>query len=79
MIVPTVEEKIDMCLKHLNYLQDFKNEKLVCLEIRNHIAWYLKGVPHANEVKNKIYQCKKIHDIILILESYKEEIQNERN
>ena len=75
-IVPTNIEKIDMCLKHLAYLSEFKSEKLACLEIRNHISWYLKGVPFANEIKNKIYQCTKIRDIILILKSYQEEILN---
>lgn len=73
---PTAGDKIDMCLKHLSYLCAFKSEKLACLEIRNHIAWYLKGIPESNEIKNKIYQCMKIHDIILILESYREEFIN---
>ena len=68
----SVEEKIDMCLKHLNYLMDLKNEKLACLEIRNHIAWYFKGVKSANEIKNKIYQTNSIHDIISILNDFKE-------
>lgn len=75
-VIPTNTEKIDMCLKHLTYLSEFKSEKLTCLEIRNHISWYLKGVPFANEIKNKIYQCTKIRDIILILKSYQEEILN---
>ena len=68
----SVEEKIDMCLKHLNYLMNLKNEKLACLEIRNHIAWYFKGVKSANEIKNKIYQTNSIHDIISILNDFKE-------
>ena len=37
-------EKIDMCIKHLKLLSELKNEKIAVLEIRNHIAWYLKGV-----------------------------------
>ena len=65
----TKEDKINMCIRHLNYLKEVKSEKLALLEIRNHIGWYLKGIPGINEIKNKIYQCKSIHDIILILES----------
>ena len=64
-------EKIDMCLKHLNYLQEIKDEKVAVLEIRNHIAWYLKGLSGANEIKNKIYLTNKINDIINILKEYK--------
>lgn len=64
-------EKINMCLKHLEYLQEIKDEKVAVLEIRNHIAWYLKGLDGSNEIKNKVYQTKKINDIILILNEYK--------
>lgn len=69
-------EKIDMCLKHFNYLTEFKDEKEVTLEIRNHIAWYLKGLPNSNDIKNKIYQTRKIDDIIMILKSYRKEISD---
>ena len=64
-------EKIDMCLKHLKYLQETKDERVVVLEIRNHIAWYFKGLKGYNEIKNKIYLTKKINDIINILNEYR--------
>jgi len=70
---PTPIDKINMCLKHINYLSEIKIEKLVCLEIRNHIAWYLKGLKNSNEIKNKVYLTTNINDIILILEEYKKE------
>ena len=30
--------------------QEVKNEKTACLEIRNHIGWYFKGIKDANVV-----------------------------
>ena len=71
---PTDEEKIDMCLKHLNYLSQIKPEKLACLEIRNHIAWYLKGIKNANNLKTKVYQMTKLCDIIDLIKQFKEEL-----
>ncbi len=71
---PTPIEKVDMCLKHLDYLSKIKEEKVACLEIRNHIAWYLKGIKNSNQVKEKIYQTKKLCDIIKILNDFKEEL-----
>ena len=68
----SMEEKIDMCLKHLDYLNQLKNEKLACLEIRNHVGWYFKGVRSTNELRNKIYHMTNIHDIILMLQEFKE-------
>ena len=76
VIVPSSIDKIDMCLKHLNYLLTLKDEKLACLEIRNHIGWYLKGIKGANDVKNNIYKTTKICDIISLLNSFKEELLN---
>ena len=69
----SVEDRIDMCLKHLSYLADLKDEQLACLEIRNHIGWYFKGIKSAKELKNIVYKTTSIHDIICLLETFKEE------
>ncbi len=71
-------EKVDMCLKHLKYLQEVKDEKVAVLEIRNHIAWYFKGLRGANEVKNKVYLTKKINDIINILNEYRSYVEEDK-
>ena len=71
-ITISLNDRIDMCLKHLSYLYDLKGEKLACLEIRNHIAWYFKGIKGANEIKNKVYQTSSIHDIISLLNGFRE-------
>ena len=75
---PTDIDKIDMCLKHVNYLSQIKSEKLVCLEIRNHAAWYLKGIKGSVEVKNKIFQTTKICDIINLLNQLKEDLNESK-
>ena len=70
--VVSINDRIEMCLHHLNLLYNLKGEKLACLEIRNHIMWYFKGIKGCNEIKNKVYQTNNIHDIILILNQMKE-------
>ena len=77
LTIPTPVQKIDMCLKHLNYLCSFRNERLACLEIRNHIAWYLKGINGSSDVKKKVYKTHQVCDIISILNEFKEEILDE--
>ena len=68
--IPTKEEKIKMCIKHLEYLNETKCEKLAILEIRSHISWYLKGIEGASIIKNKVYQCSNIHDIMQLLNDF---------
>lgn len=70
----TIEDRIRMCLKHLNLLKELKDEKIACLEIRNHIGWYFKGIKGSNDIKNKVYQTSNIHDIISILIEFEEEV-----
>ena len=72
---PSNIEKIDMCLKHLNYLKEYRTEKTAVLEIRNHIAWYLKNVPGGKEIKNKIFKETDISVIIEILSEYKQSFE----
>ncbi len=71
-------DRVNMCLKHLENLKEVKNEKTACLEIRNHIGWYFKGIKDANVVKNKIYQTSNIRDIIDILNEFKEGLNGTR-
>ena len=74
---PSSLEKIDMCIKHLNYLKEIKIDKVAVLEIRNHIAWYLKGIKGSNEIKNKVYSTKDINEILNILKEYRNLIEEE--
>lgn len=66
----TIEDKINMCLKHFNYLLEIKSEKVALLEIRTHAAWYLKGVPNGNIIKNKIYEVKTKNEFIDLMHNY---------
>jgi len=70
-VSPTVVEKIDMAIYHLQLLEEVKDEHHAVLEIRNHIGWYFKGIKGANEVKNKIYQMKQVCDILQILKEFR--------
>lgn len=74
---PTPLDRVEMCLKHLSYLKEIKDEKVAVLEIRNHVSWYLKGLKNANEIKNQVFMTKNIVDIINILEKYRLYIKEE--
>ena len=77
---PKPIDKVNMCLKHLTYLKELKVTKVAVLEIRNHVAWYLKGIKGSNDIKNRIYKTKDIDEIYNILNEYKsivEEVEDE--
>lgn len=73
---PTYKERIAMCYHHLNYLLKIKNETVAVLEMRSHIAWYIKGMPYHKEIKNLIFKAKTKEEIIEILDNYEKKLYN---
>ena len=73
---PSYEDKINMCFHHLEYLMDLKEEKVAVLEIRSHIAWYLKGLPNATIVKSECFKAKSYDELKKILNNYLKELKN---
>ena len=73
---PTYEEKIAMCFHHLDYLMKIKCEKVAVLEMRSHIAWYIKGMPNAQFVKNQIFKAQTFNELKKILNNYLKEVKN---
>jgi len=64
------KERIDMCFHHLDYLLKIKCEKVAILEMRSHIAWYIKGLPDSIEVKNACFKANNKEELISILKNY---------
>lgn len=73
---PTYEERINMCFHHLDYLLKIKPEKVAVLEMRSHIAWYLKGLPNCVEIKNACFQAQTKEELEKILNNYLKELKN---
>jgi nifR3 family TIM-barrel protein len=64
---PSVREKIDVCILHLDRLIALKNENIAIREMRKHAAWYLKGIRGNARVRNAINECNTRSDLINLL------------
>ena len=51
---PTVEEKMDLAIRHLKLLVEYKGEYTAVREIRKILFAYIKNMPKAAEIRNKI-------------------------
>lgn len=69
----SLNEKIAMIKKHMNYLLELKNEKIALLEIRSHIAWYLKGVKNTSKLKEQVFKTTSIKEINDLLDQFLKE------
>ena len=70
----TIKEKFDMIKRHMDLLLNTKNEKVALLEMRTHIAYYLKGIPGTKELKTKIFKTKTKKEIIDLLDDFLKDI-----
>lgn len=68
-------EKMNLCLKHFDYLLKIKPEKTAVLEMRTHGAWYLKGLPDGVSVKKRLYEIKTKDDFIKTINEYIEKLK----
>ena len=74
--LPSFKDRIDMCFHHLEYLSSIKCEKVAVLEMRSHIAWYVKGLPDSIEVKNLVFKATTIEELKDILRNYLNKLES---
>ncbi|MGM9986978.1 MAG: tRNA dihydrouridine synthase DusB [Bacillaceae bacterium] len=72
---PTLEEKIKVCLMHLDRLIDLKGEVVAVREMRKHAAWYLKGIRGNAKVRNMINECNTRFEMATLLLNYVDEVK----
>ncbi|MFW5736108.1 MAG: tRNA dihydrouridine synthase DusB [Halanaerobium sp.] len=73
---PSYSEKIDMAIKHLKLAVEYYGENHGVPIMRKHISWYLKGLPNASEMKNKVNQISEGKCLIELLQNYKRKLKN---
>lgn len=68
--MPTAQQKIEMIIRHMNMLIEHKGERTGILEMRSHIAWYIKGLRDAAHTKQKIFTLTDKEEIFSVLQSF---------
>lgn len=72
---PSLSEKIDICILHLDRLISLKNENVAVREMRKHAAWYLKGIRGNAKVRNEINECTNREELVTLLNNFVEEVE----
>lgn len=64
---PAVEEIQAMILRHGHMLAEYKGEETAMREMRGHVAWYTKGMPHSAALRNEINQVETLEGLAGLL------------
>lgn len=67
---PTLEEKIEVAVLHMDRLIALRNERIAVREMRKHLAWYLKGLPGAARIKDQIMEETSRDSLVKMLYTY---------
>ncbi|AOH52830.1 tRNA dihydrouridine synthase DusB [Peribacillus muralis] len=72
---PSVREKMDVCVLHMDRLIALKNENVAVREMRKHASWYLKGVKGNGNARKGINECETREDVVRLLYGLVDEIE----
>ena len=55
--VPSADKRKAL-LRHIELMEEYKDEHIGIPEMRKHFAWYLKGIPHSGKYKLEAFSAK---------------------
>lgn len=65
---PTVQERVDVCKKHLDLSFSWKGPVVGINEMRRHYTNYLKGLPNIKEYRLKLVTLREVDEIVAVLD-----------
>lgn len=68
--MPSLKDRMDVLMRHVSLILEYKGEHLGMLESRKHAAWYLKGLPHAASFRNACCSLESFDDLKKLVEDF---------
>lgn len=53
----------EIILEHMRLMKEYYSERFACLNMRKHIAWYVKGRRNATELKRAVFNLQSTEEI----------------
>lgn len=69
---PSIEEKLNTCLRHIALIRDYKGEYTAAAEIKKHAALYIKGIRSAASIRDSIMKTRSTYEIEELILKLKE-------
>ena len=73
--LPPLAQRMETALEQFELALEYKGEKIACMEARKHLAWYLRGVPHAGFYKQQIVSVETAQDVRRIVRDIQRELR----
>lgn len=73
--LPPLARRLDTALTQLELAAGQKGEHTACMEARRHLAWYLKGVPHAGYYRQEIVKIDSLDQARRLVSQMKRDLR----
>ena len=67
---PSIEEVVEMILRHAKMQVEFSGEYLGIRQMRKHVAWYTTGYPGSSKLRGMVNQVESLEELEQLLETY---------
>ncbi len=67
---PSAEEIKAMVLRHASLQVQYRGEYLGVRQMRKHVAWYTRGLPHSSVLRERVNQAESLKDLCALLEQW---------
>ena len=71
---PPLDRRMDTAARQFELALEHRGEKIACLEMRKHLAWYLKGVPYASYWKERACKISVAEEFYQVVSGIKRDL-----
>jgi nifR3 family TIM-barrel protein len=71
---PTAQERLEAGVRHLGMMVESVGEAAAAREMRKHVAWYVKGLPHSARVREQVNRTRTAAEMVALMHAYLDEL-----
>ena len=68
--LPTARERLEAGVRHLAMMTTAVGPDCAAREMRKHVAWYVKGLPHSGRVREQVNRTRSVDEMADLLRAY---------
>ena len=72
---PTAAERLAAGIRHLDLMVRSVGPAASTREMRKHVAWYIKGLPHCARVREQVNRTQGVEEMVALLTAYLRELE----
>jgi len=72
--LPPLEERLETAVRQIDLLSQKTGERYACLQARHQLPWYLRGVPHSSQYRQRFARVESLDEIRKIMDTAAKEL-----